>query len=98
MTPNTSDHASVRTTAPENRSRVRSENHGRPRRRTSGRASSPGPNTGSKSRQEGQSEYSCPVCAFDDETRTDVYEHLLSSHRKSTITSALLRQHVDPES
>lgn len=33
---------------------------------------------------------SCPLCSLDTATQTDIYTHLLVSHRKSAITSALL--------
>jgi hypothetical protein len=33
---------------------------------------------------------SCPLCSLDTATETDIYSHLLVSHRKSAIASALL--------
>ncbi|SFS88462.1 hypothetical protein [Halostagnicola kamekurae] len=41
--------------------------------------------------------YSCPLCAFVDDSRQTVYEHLLSSHRKRAITTALFENHLDPQ-
>lgn len=41
--------------------------------------------------------YSCPLCAFIDDSRQTVYEHLLSSHRKRTISTALFESHLDPQ-
>ena len=32
----------------------------------------------------------CPLCTFSSETETDVYTHVLTSHRKSAIADALL--------
>jgi hypothetical protein len=33
---------------------------------------------------------SCPLCSLDTATQTDIYSHLLVSHRKIAIASALL--------
>jgi len=33
---------------------------------------------------------SCPLCSLDTAAETDIYSHLLVSHRKSAIASALL--------
>jgi len=35
--------------------------------------------------------HDCPVCEFASEDYDDVYAHLLTAHRKSTISAALLR-------
>lgn len=34
--------------------------------------------------------YACPLCGFSRETRDAVYSHLVVSHRKRAISSALL--------
>lgn len=36
--------------------------------------------------------YVCPVCAFAASGYDDVYAHLMTAHRKSTISSALLQR------
>lgn len=41
--------------------------------------------------------YSCPLCTFIDDSRQTVYEHLLSSHRKRAISTALFENHLDPQ-
>lgn len=41
--------------------------------------------------------YACPLCGFTDETRDGVYDHLLYSHRKCAISSALLEAHANAE-
>ncbi|QSX00318.1 hypothetical protein [Haloterrigena alkaliphila] len=32
----------------------------------------------------------CPICEFSSDAETDVYTHLLTSHRKRAITETLL--------
>lgn len=39
-------------------------------------------------RREGR--YDCPVCEFASDEHDEVYVHLMASHRKSTISAALL--------
>ncbi|QRV13517.1 hypothetical protein [Haloterrigena salifodinae] len=34
----------------------------------------------------------CPLCAFVGESETDVYTHVLTSHRKQAIAEALLER------
>lgn len=41
--------------------------------------------------------YACPLCGFTDETRETVYDHLLCSHRKRAISSALLEARSNRE-
>ena len=35
----------------------------------------------------------CPLCAYTGDNRNDVYTHLLTSHRKSSISELLLEYH-----
>ncbi|WP_168927078.1 hypothetical protein [Natronorubrum aibiense] len=37
----------------------------------------------------------CPLCAYTGKTNTDVYNHLLTSHRKSAISNRLLERQSD---
>ncbi|ELZ20490.1 hypothetical protein C477_06636 [Haloterrigena salina JCM 13891] len=40
----------------------------------------------------------CPICAFTPDAETDVYTHVLTSHRKQAIAEALLeRRPARPE-
>lgn len=41
--------------------------------------------------------YTCPLCTFIDGSQQTVYDHLLSSHRKRAISTALFESHVDPQ-
>lgn len=38
--------------------------------------------------------HACPLCGYTDETRDSVFTHLLLSHRKRAISSALLEAHA----
>lgn len=48
------------------------------------------PVEGSKS-TDGGAGHRCPVCEFVSAEYDDVYAHLMTAHRKSTISAALLR-------
>lgn len=37
----------------------------------------------------------CPLCEFDAGDRTDLYTHLQTSHRKSTLATAILDDTAD---
>lgn len=39
----------------------------------------------------GPERHGCPVCEFASTDADDVYAHLMTAHRKSTISAALLR-------
>jgi hypothetical protein len=39
-----------------------------------------------------QGRFDCPVCEFASDEYDDVYVHLMTSHRKSTVSAALLRR------
>lgn len=41
--------------------------------------------------------YACPLCGFTDEAWDTVYDHLLCSHRKRAISSALLEARSNRE-
>lgn len=53
--------------------------------------------THSELQAESDRTYTCPLCTFIDGSQQTVYEHLLSSHRKRAISTALFENHVDPQ-
>ncbi|AHG01463.1 hypothetical protein HALLA_03480 (plasmid) [Halostagnicola larsenii XH-48] len=53
--------------------------------------------THSEFQAESDHTYTCPLCTFIDDSQQTVYEHLLSSHRKRAISTALFESHVDPQ-
>lgn len=41
--------------------------------------------------------HACPLCGYTDESKDSVFTHLLCSHRKRAISSALLEAHASAD-
>lgn len=50
----------------------------------------------SQSSSETTAQDSCPLCGFAAEDHTDLYVHLQTTHRKSTLATALLDESTEP--